>query len=234
MRLDATADAMGLGVSNRRWLIGAAVAAALAALVLVLALTWKSHADTDAARSAAASFGPIDIGFAQSMAQHHDQAILMSQILMAKPSSQLGRLAIAIQTKQLVEVGHMQAWLRLAGQPLLPRSREMDWMLLGAAPLDQSLSAYLAACRAAGGAMPGMASTDELNALRERQGRAADRLFLEMMIRHHAGALPMADFAARQAETPQVRALATSMRLEQGREIQYLEGLLSSRFASGS
>lgn len=109
-----------------------------------------------------------------------------------------------------------------------------DWILLGPAPLDEALSEYLAACRAAGGAMPGIASTEELNALRAQQGEAADGLFLEMMIRHHAGGLQMADFASRFAETPQVRALATSMRLEQDREIHYLRGLLSSRFSARS
>lgn len=220
--------------SKRAWLIGAVVALAFSVAALALVAAWKWNANGAASGTAGKSFGPIDIGFAQSMAQHHDQAILMSQIMMAKSSSQLGRLAIAIQTKQLIEVGHMQAWLRLADQPLLPRSREMDWMLLGPALLDQALSEYLAACRAAGGAMPGMASTDELNALRAQQGDAADRLFIDMMIRHHAGGLPMAEFASKYAETAQVRGLATSMRLEQDREIHYLRGLLSSRFSPRS
>lgn len=69
----------------------------------------------------------------------------------------------------------------------------------------------------------------ELNALRTPQGDEADRLFLDMMIRHHAGGLPMAEVASKYAETPQVRALATSMRLEQDREVHYLRGLLASR-----
>ena len=107
----------------------------------------------------------------------------------------------------------------------------MDGMLLGPASLDQALSEYLAACRAAGGAMPGVASTDELNALRAERGEESDRLFLDMMIGHPAGGLPMADFASRYAETPQVRALATSLRLEQDREIHYQRGLLSWRLS---
>lgn len=233
MRVDTVMDGVIPASPKRAWLIGAVVALVLSAAALGLINAWKRNGSA-AAHTAAQSFGPIDIGFAQSMAQHHDQAILMSQIMMAKASSQLGRLAIAIQTKQLIEVGHMQAWLRLADQSLLPRSREMDWMLLGPAPLDQALSEYLAACRAAGGAMPGMASTDELNALRAKQGDEADRLFIEMMIRHHAGGLPMAEFASKYAETPQVRGLATSMRLEQDREIHYLRGLLSSRVSPQS
>lgn len=163
--------------------------------------------------------------------EHHDQAILMAQIMMAKPASRLGRLATAIQTKQLIEVGHMQAWLMLARQPLLPKSTEMDWMLLAPVPPDQGLLDYLAACRTAKG-MPGMASTGELNQLRETQGETADRLFIELMIRHHHGALPMAAFASKHAETAQVRALALSIRMEQEREMLHLRGLLDSRFAS--
>lgn len=68
----------------------------------------------------------------------------------------------------------------------------------------------------------------ELNALRTQQGDEADRLFLDMMNRHSAGRLPMAEVASKYAETPQIRALATSMRLEQDREIHYLRGLLAS------
>lgn len=234
MRVDVVPEAEMPAYSKGMPMKGTVVAIGLVAAALALAIAWKltsTAVDSNAARK---TFGAIDIGFAQSMAQHHDQAILMSQIVMAKASSRLGRLAIAIQTKQLIEVGHMQAWLRLAEQPLLPRSNEMDWMLLGPAPLDPALSDYLAACRAAGGAMPGMASTDQLNALRTQQGEDADRLFIDMMIRHHVGALPMALFASKHAETPQVRALATSMRLEQYREIHYLNGLLLQRLSPQS
>jgi len=232
MRGNATVDGIVPTESKREWLIVTVAVIVLIGVALLFVTVWNGKAN-DSEHAASQSFGPIDIGFAQSMAQHHDQAILMSQIMMAKPASGLGRLATAIQTKQLIEVGHMQAWLRLADQPLLPRSSEMDWMLLGSAPLDPSLTEYLAACRASGGAMPGMASSDELNVLREQQGDEADRLFLDMMIKHHAGSLPMTEFASKYAETLQVRALASSMRFEQDREIHYLRGLLSSKFLQG-
>ncbi len=210
-------------------------AAVLVALMLFgigfAAATLRKAQTAETTRMSKRLLGPIDIGFAQWMAQHHDQAILMSQIMMAKPGSQLGRLATAIQTKQLIEVGQMQGWLLLAGEALHPRSREMDWMLLGPASLDQGLSDYLAACRASEGGMPGMASTDELNALREQQGAEADRYFIGLMIRHHIGALPMAQFASKYAEAEQVRGLATNMYNEQNREMQYLQGLMSSKFS---
>ena len=76
-----------------------------------------------------------------------------------------------------------------------------------------------------------MASTDELNALREQQGAEADRYFIGLMIRHHIGALPMAQFASKYAEAEQVRGLATNMYNEQNREMQYLQGLMSSKFS---
>lgn len=213
-----------------RWARHAGVILLCSCTAFALHAAWSAVRDRQAS-ARVAGFGPIDTGFARSMAQHHDQAILMAQIMMAKPASRLGRLATALQTKQLIEVGHMQAWLMLARQPLLPKSTEMDWMLLAPVPPDQGLLDYLAACRTAKG-MPGMASTDELNQLREAQGETADRLFIELMIRHHHGALPMAAFASKHAETAQVRALALSMRMEQEREMLHLRGLLGSRFAS--
>src|SRR3546814_1278967 len=67
--------------------------------------------------------------------------------------------------------------------------------------------------------MQGMASDAELDRLRALVGSERDRLFLQLMIRHHQGALPMAEFAAAHAETPAVRSFAARVVYEQGLEI---------------
>lgn len=173
----------------------------------------------------------VDIGFAQWMSVHHDQAIVMSQILLAHRHSRLGELAALIQSSQLLETGRMQGWLAYWQQSLLPTSRRMDWLLGADASAMPQLQRYLVECRAADAGMPGIASSDELNRLRELDGADADTLFLQLMIRHHEGALPMATFAARHAATSVVRDLAGLIVVEQTQEIarmQLLQTALSS------
>lgn len=77
---------------------------------------------------------------------------------------------------------------------------------------------YITDCNASPGGMVGLATTEELNRLRDLEGDARDRLFLELMIRHHQGALPMAQFAAQNADTSLVRGLAMQDIIEQGKE----------------
>ena len=67
--------------------------------------------------------------------------------------------------------------------------------------------------------MPGLATAEELQRLRSLQGAARDQLFLQLMVRHHQGGLPMAEFAAYNAATPAVRMLAAQMVVEQTQEM---------------
>ena len=167
---------------------------------------------------AIAAPGAVDVGFAQFMRSHHDQAVVMTQILLDHGPTRLAGLARSIQTAQLIEIGEMKGWLLLWGKPLLPASAGMNWMLLGKTPPDATLTRYLADCRSAGG-MPGLASSDELNTLRQLDGDERDRQFLQLMMRHHQGALPMAHFAALNAETPAVRTLAAQIEVQQMEEL---------------
>ncbi len=170
--------------------------------------------------------GPVDVGFAQAMRSHHDQAVVMTQILLGHGDTRLASLARIIQTDQLIEIGQMKGWLLLWDKPLLPARAGMDWMLLGRTPPDAALTRYIADCRASPGGMPGLATSDELNQLRGLDGEARDRLFLELMLRHHQGALPMAHFAARNAETQVVRTLAAQIEMQQAQELGAMAMLL--------
>nr|WP_277346271.1 DUF305 domain-containing protein [Solimonas marina] len=174
--------------------------------------------------------GPVDIGFAQFMRSHHDQAVVMTQIMLARGNTQLTGLLRAIQTAQLIEIGEMKGWLLLWQRPLLPATTSMDWMLLGKTAPDAALSRYLSDCRASPGGMPGLASAAQLDELRRLDGAARDRLFLQLMIRHHQGGLPMAHFAARNAETVAVRTLAADIEAHQAQELAWMT-LLTQRLS---
>lgn len=174
--------------------------------------------------------GPVDVGFAQAMRGHHDQAVVMSQILLGDSTSQIAGLARAIESAQLMEIGQMKGWLLLWDKPLLPSTSSMDWMLLGRSPPDAALSRYLIDCRNSPGGMPGLATQDELTRLRSLKGGERDLWFLQLMIRHHQGGLPMARFAAQNAETPAVRMLAAQIVAEQTQEAATML-LLAQRLA---
>lgn len=181
-------------------------------------LSWPAHA---APAQQFAAPGPVDVGFAQFMRSHHEQAVVMAQILLGHGDSKLDSLARSIQENQLIEIGQMKGWLQLWNKPLLPATSSMDWMLFGRIAPDATVRQYVIDCRAAGG-MPGMATSDQLNQLRHLDGAARDRLFLQLMTAHHRSALIMARFAAMNAETPAVRNTAALMMMAQGEELMVM------------
>ena len=199
----------------------------IAALLLaaIAAAGWQGYRSWQDQRSRLARLepGPVDIGFAQFMSLHHQQAIGMAQIMVdRKPVG----LAHAMAYAQLEELGQMRGWLLLWEKPLQPATRSMDWMLLGSTPPDAELSRYLLDCQRSPTGMPGLATPEELNRLRQLQGTARDRLFLTLMLAHHEGGIPMARFAAEQARLPVVRQLATRIVMDQAQETMRMRIML--------
>jgi uncharacterized protein (DUF305 family) len=82
---------------------------------------------------------------------------------------------------------------------------------------------------ASGNRMPGMATPEELAKLRSLSGTALDVYFLQLMIRHHQGGAPMAQYAAVHASEPAVRALADNMAQWQDSELRSMTSLLAAR-----
>ena len=198
----------------RRILLYTSISALVAAASFAL-----SHLvfSLQAARESAAAMvpSPVDIGFSQSMSVHHQQAIWMSQFLLDGRPTRLTALAQAIAYSQLEELGEMQGWLRLWKRPLLTAASSMDWMLLGAEAPDKALTQYLLDCRRSPAGMIGLATHDQINRLRQLSGVDRDREFLSLMLAHHEGAVPMAQFAVDHASLPAVRELAGRIVLDQ-------------------
>lgn len=73
-------------------------------------------------------------------------------------------------------------------------------------------------------AMPGLASEEQMQALRDATGAEADTLFLELLADHHRGGLHMADYAAENAGAADVRAMAATIARMQRVEIaEYID-----------
>lgn len=167
----------------------------------------------------------VDVGFSQDMSVHHRQAVLMAGIARDRTDGVLGTLAFDIDTTQQGQIGWMQGWLSLWDASPTPTGNHMRWMPATGEHAQHGSGSDGVAM------MPGMATEAELQRLREASGRAFEVLFLQLMLRHHQGGVPMLEYAAEHAEVPQVRSLASNMLDSQLGEAEYLSGLLADRDA---
>nr|WP_308259567.1 DUF305 domain-containing protein [Pseudonocardia sp. H11422] len=172
--------------------------------------------------------GSVGVGFAQDMTAHHEQAVQMAAWERDHTDDPvLRQLAYDIETVQIAQIGRMQGWLELWGASGLPvGGQHMAWM-----SGDSGHSHSGMATTDGGGvaSMPGMASTEELRALRAATGTELDVLFLQLMLRHHQGGVSMLEYGAQHAEQPAVRNLAAQMLSSQSSESTYLMQLLTER-----
>ena len=121
-----------------------------------------------------ASYSPADVRFMQDMIPHHHQAIEMAALVADRTNRpELLDVAGRIDASQEDEIAFMQGWLRDRGEHV-PEPTAHDAMHTSHA-------------------MAGMASPEQMNALAAAEGAAFDRLFLELMIAHHDGAVTMVE-----------------------------------------
>ncbi|MCC3314071.1 DUF305 domain-containing protein [Nocardia africana] len=183
--------------------------------------------------TAAPVLDTTEIGFAQDMTAHHQQAIQMVQRLDPGVDPQVSRLAQQIDQSQRVEIGTMLGWLRLANAA--PMSEHpMAWMTAETvATHHHSMSgpSTTPAVTAPVAMMPGMASTAELDRLSAARGRDAEVLFLQLMYRHHQGGIAMARAADRQIASGAVKEQARAMLVAQSQETGLIALLLNQRGA---
>jgi uncharacterized protein (DUF305 family) len=172
----------------------------------------------------------VDVGFAQDMSVHHNQAVQMAsweRDHTADPA--LHQLAFDMESTQGQQIGRMQGWLALWGAAPYPvGGHYMAWMTdssSGHAGMGGMSSAGVTR-------MPGMASEEDLRNLRAASGQQLDVLFLQLMLRHHQGGASMLQYAADHATVPDVRNLASQMLSSQTSEAQYMEQLLAQRGAA--
>jgi uncharacterized protein (DUF305 family) len=156
----------------------------------------------------------VDAGFARDMSTHHTQAVDMAGYARDNtddPSIQI--LARDIETQQYFQLGDMQGWLDNWGLSRTSTLATMSWMA-GHSHLESD------------GLMPGMATPEQLDKLETLTGKPLDIYFLQLMIHHHQGGLPMAQYAAEHATEPYVRNLAQKMAQAQSNEIVQMEQML--------
>jgi uncharacterized protein (DUF305 family) len=79
------------------------------------------------------------------------------------------------------------------------------------------------------GSMPGMATDEEVAALGTLPVPQMEEQYLRLMIRHHWGAVPMAERAAAEATSLEIRRLARGMEQGQTAEVDLMQHMLAAR-----
>ncbi|MCM3515897.1 MULTISPECIES: DUF305 domain-containing protein [Nocardioides] len=168
-----------------------------------------------------------DASFLTQMVPHHAQALTLVDLAQTRAASP-AVLAAAdrIAAGQGPEILEMAAWLDARG---LPVPDESDL-----AEMTEAVSGDPAAGHEGHdmegmegmGAMPGMLGSDDLDALAAAEGVDFDRLFLTDMIRHHEGAVTMAEAVLADGSDQRVNEIATEISAGQTAEIERLEVLL--------
>ena len=166
-----------------------------------------------------------DIAFAQMMVPHHAQALEMAAFAPEAGGSEAVRtFAERIAAAQKPEIVLMASWLTKRGQDA-PTAEQIEKGELG--PLSMDAHDHHGS-HASMADMPGMASKEDLERLAQAKGEAFDKLFLELMIMHHQGAMEMVDEVLAQGSDLELNELAAGIGADQSAETDRMRQMLES------
>jgi uncharacterized protein (DUF305 family) len=151
----------------------------------------------------------VDTMFTMMMIPHHEQAIEMVEMLLAKDGVDPRVVALGerIKAAQTPEIALMESWLKAWGLPSQAGMGGMEGMDHGG---------------------NGMMSDADMQTLERAVGAEASTIFLEQMIVHHEGAIKMAEPVIANGADADVVALAQRIVTSQRAEIAEMRALLAS------
>lgn len=193
--------------------------AGAAVLAIVLAACGSEPGPSDAGESPTAAdstqadeavvHNEADTEFVQMMIVHHEGAIEMADLIVDRASTaQVRELGERIRDAQGPEIDQMTAWLESWGEEM---PSDMDHGGMDHGGMD----------------MGGMDQQEAMEALEGAEDAEVDRLFLELMIEHHRGAIEMAQAQVDNGQNADAVALAEDIIIAQEAEITEMEQLLS-------
>lgn len=165
---------------------------------------------TGSAEEVSAEHNDADVMFAQMMIPHHQQAVEMSEMLLAKDEipAEVTAFAQKVIDAQGPEIERMNSMLTVWGED----------------PVDMGDMGDMEGMDHGG--MSGMMSEEDMADLEQAQGTEAARLYLEQMTTHHKGAVDMAKDEAKDGQNPQAVQLAEQVIADQEAEITEMEQML--------
>lgn len=184
---------------------------ALLLAVLAAAACAPAVAQQPAPAAAQPAVADADVRFIQMMIPHHQQALEMAALVPGRTErDDLRLMAERITVSQQDEIATMQRWLQAHAHA-------------------DSADAHAGHGGGGHAHMPGMATPEEMAALAALRGPAFDRRFLELMIRHHEGALAMVGelFAsAGGGQSSEIYQIASDVDADQRMEIDRMRMLM--------
>lgn len=145
-----------------------------------------------------------DVAFATGMIPHHRQAIEMADMAMTKAQNPtVKQLAAAIKAAQDPEIQQLSGWLTGWGKPVPTPG------------MGHGMHA------------DGMMTEQEMTDLEKASGATFDRMWVQMMIKHHQGAVIMAKTEQTSGQSTQAITLAKKIEADQTREIATMQQLLT-------
>jgi uncharacterized protein (DUF305 family) len=161
----------------------------------------RDDADQPNRGSADAGDAAYDLRFVDTMNAHHQHGIEMAQMAVEKGSPEVKAMAEKMIAEQKADQESLQSLRQL---------------LYGAVPEARDMS------------LPGASSMEmDMSQLQTASGADFDRLFLEMMVPHHQGAVAMGRDAVAKAESESIRQKAQEIAEKQEGEIAALQGMQS-------
>ncbi|MEM6795847.1 MAG: DUF305 domain-containing protein [Acidobacteriota bacterium] len=158
------------------------------------------------------SYSPADVRFMTDMIPHHNQALQMAELVAERTNHpELIDIAGRINASQGDEIAFMQGWLRDRGEPVPDPTAH------------HAMHTHHD--------MAGMASPEQMAELAASKSTDFDRLFLELMIPHHEGAVTMVDELLEQpgsAYDPVLFEFTNDVVNDQTAEIERMNALLVS------
>ncbi len=158
-----------------------------------------------------ASFNKADQKFVQEMIPHHEQAVVMSEMVSnVQVSGETSALATEIISAQAGEIELMKGFLSEWGVDYDPNSDPHAGHMMSG---DES---------------SGMMTDEELAELKNSSGVVFEKMWLTMMLAHHKGAIKMAETVIADGKDERVKTLAEAIIGEQQKEIELIQTLLNN------
>jgi uncharacterized protein (DUF305 family) len=153
-----------------------------------------------------AAHNEADMMFSQMMIPHHEQAVEMADVVLAKDGTnpEVTALATEIKEAQAPEIEQLGGWLDAWGAERTAEEHDGH------------------------DGMSGMMTEEDLQALDGATPPESDRLFLEQMIAHHEGAVEMAQTEVDEGSDAAAVEMAQTIIDTQTAEIATMEDLLTS------
>ena len=194
---------------NRRLRRGAAAAALSLVAVLGGCAEDAGLAGPGGSSTVAQTFNKADVKFAQTMIPHHEQAIEMCDMILAKSgiAPEVTQLAQQIKDAQGPQLTTLTGFLTAWHQPLIP---------------DHSAEADEHHWDAEGALIP-----EEMQELDAADGPTGQKLFLKGMLKHHKGAVAMVQDEIDNGQNPDAVELAQAIKDGQSREIKTMRSLVA-------